>query len=74
MASTELADYVVAITHDLRTPLTSIRGFADVLQRGGDRISDADRLDYLARITTAAARLDELIAELSTAAKAHQSS
>jgi signal transduction histidine kinase len=71
MASAELADYVVNMAHDLRTPLTAIRGFADVIARGGDRLSDADRADYLARISAAAARLEELITELSETAKSH---
>jgi signal transduction histidine kinase len=70
MPATELADFVVDITHDLRTPLTSIRGFADVLLRGSDRLSEAQRLDYLARIKAAAERLDEMITTLSSTAQA----
>ncbi|MBV9872827.1 MAG: hypothetical protein JO214_19605 [Frankiaceae bacterium] len=68
MTDGDLAQYVVSMAHDLRTPLTSIRGFADVLVRGADRLSDENRLDYLERIKAAAASLDEMITQLATTA------
>jgi signal transduction histidine kinase len=54
------------IRHDLRTPLTIVTGFAEVM--AGDRaISDADRRDYAQRILAAGqeirAMLDELFEE-----------
>jgi signal transduction histidine kinase len=48
------------LRHDLRTPLTIVAGFAEVL--AGDRpVSEADRRDYASRIVTAARELRELI-------------
>jgi signal transduction histidine kinase len=68
MTEAELSEFVRSMAHDLRTPLTSVRGFTDILIRGGDRLSDEDRMDYLQRIRAAAERLDGLIAELSARA------
>ena len=48
------------LQHDLRTPLTIVAGFAEVL--AGDRqLSDADRRDYAERIMAAAREIRELI-------------
>jgi signal transduction histidine kinase len=48
------------LRHDLRTPLTIVSGFAEVL--ASDReISDAERREYAQRIKTAAEELRALI-------------
>ena len=48
------------IRHDLRTPLTIVSGFAEVL--AGDRpISDEDRREYASRIHAAAIEIRELV-------------
>ena len=48
------------LRHDLRTPLTIVAGFAEVL--AADRaIADADRRDFALRIQHAAAEIRELI-------------
>jgi signal transduction histidine kinase len=48
------------LRHDLRTPLTIVAGFAEVL--AGDRpVSESDRREYAARIVTAAHEIRELI-------------
>ena len=48
------------LRHDLRTPLTIVSGFAEVL--AGDRqISDADRREYASRIQAAAVEIGELV-------------
>jgi signal transduction histidine kinase len=48
------------LRHDLRTPLTIVAGFAEVL--AADRpISDQDRRDFAARIQDAATEIRELL-------------
>jgi signal transduction histidine kinase len=48
------------LRHDLRTPLTIVAGFAEVL--AGDRpLTEADRRDYATRIVNAAREIRELI-------------
>jgi signal transduction histidine kinase len=51
------------LRHDLRTPLTIVAGFSEVL--AADRpISDEARRDYAARIHAAAEELREMLDEL----------
>jgi len=51
------------LRHDLRTPLTIVSGFAEVL--AGDRaISDDDRREYASRIHAAALEIGELVDRL----------
>jgi two-component system, OmpR family, sensor kinase len=52
-----LADLV----HDLRTPLAIVAGFAELLERRADTISEETRADYIARIRESADRMNELL-------------
>jgi signal transduction histidine kinase len=61
MTDDEFAEYLAQIAHDLRTQLAAVRGFADLLIKGGDRLAEEKRDAYLERISTAGAKLDELI-------------
>jgi signal transduction histidine kinase len=55
------------LRHDLRTPLTIVTGFAEVL--AGDRpISDEDRREYATRIHAAAIEIGDLVDQLLEAA------
>ena len=45
---------LVAIVHDLRTPLTIVQGFADLLSRRGATLTEEERNEYVARIAAAA--------------------
>jgi signal transduction histidine kinase len=56
-------ELVVNVGHDLRTPLTTIRGFAEALQDGTAR-SESQREAALGAITGAASRMDGLVEEL----------
>jgi two-component system phosphate regulon sensor histidine kinase PhoR len=48
------------LRHDLRTPLTIVSGFAEVL--AGDRpISEEDRREYASRVHAAAIEIRELV-------------
>jgi len=45
---------LVSLVHDLRTPLTIVQGFADLLSRRGATLTDEERNEYVARIAAAA--------------------
>ena len=48
------------LRHDLRTPLTIVSGFAEVLAAERE-ISEADRREYASRIHAAAVEIGELV-------------
>jgi signal transduction histidine kinase len=52
---------LVQLVHDLRTPLTIITGFAELLERQGDTLTAEQRDDYLARIAAAARDLGSIL-------------
>jgi len=45
---------LVSLVHDLRTPLTIVQGFADLLSRRGATLTEEERTEYVARIAAAA--------------------
>jgi K+-sensing histidine kinase KdpD len=54
-------DRRAALVHDLRTPLTLVTGFADVLVRRGAELPAEQRDDLLARIADAAHELGRIL-------------
>jgi len=60
----ELEAFSYSVSHDLRTPLRHVDGFADLLaQRAGERLDEASRR-YLEKIRAGAKRMGILIDEL----------
>ncbi len=55
---------VSAVSHELRSPLTSIRGYTSLLRNRWDRIGDDDKQAMLAQISHDAERVTRLINEL----------
>ena len=53
-----------SVSHDLRRPLTSITGAANMLVAGGDTLDAATRRDLAHTIHEAADRLDRLVSDL----------
>jgi signal transduction histidine kinase len=50
-----------ALVHDLRTPLTIVEGFSDLLARRGEELDAAARDEYAGRIAAAAREMRELL-------------
>ena len=57
------------VSHELHTPLTTIRGYVETLQMRDLPISDDDRARYLAVVDDEAIRLERLIGDLLDLAK-----
>ena len=51
------------LVHDLRTPLTIITGFADLLERHRQKLTEAQRDEYVQRIAQAAEDLRRILDE-----------
>ena len=56
--------FLEAVSHDLRTPLTSILGSAVTLERSGMDIPREDAIDLLQRIASNARKLERLLGDL----------
>ena len=54
-------DELRTLVHDLRTPLTLVEGFSDLLVRRGDDLAASERADYVRRIADAAREMRELL-------------
>jgi signal transduction histidine kinase len=53
--------FVASVSHDLRTPLTSIRGFTTTLTERWPQLADKDKLTFLHTIDSQAIRLNRLV-------------
>ena len=63
-ANSELESFSYSVSHDLRSPLRSIDGFAQALAEDYEQRLDDTGRDYLARIRAAAQRMGTLIDDL----------
>jgi len=52
---------LVSLVHDLRTPLTIVQGFADLLSRRGTSLTDEQREEYVTRIAAAAHEMKAIL-------------
>jgi PAS domain S-box-containing protein len=56
--------FLQAVSHDLRTPLTSVLGISMTLRRGHQRLPDGEVRDLLGRLEGNARKLDRLLTNL----------
>lgn len=68
LASKEQIDMIAAIAHDLKTPLTSINGFAELLSMHKD-LPETERQEYYELIQRKSKYMAELIKEFSSFTK-----
>ena len=54
-------DDLRTLVHDLRTPLTLVEGFSDLLVRRGGELLAPERDEYVQRIADAARQMRELL-------------
>lgn len=62
-------DLVAQVSHDLRTPLASLRGYLESLMLKHDELSDEQRTEYIRIALRHSERLSRLVAELFELAK-----
>jgi signal transduction histidine kinase len=60
----ERSDLVATVAHELRSPLTGVKGFGQALLNRWDRLNDEQKKLMLATVAADADRLSRLIAEL----------
>ncbi len=63
-ADAERRDMVAAISHDLRTPLTSLQGYLETLVLKADTLDEAEKQAYLDTARRHGERLSRLVADL----------
>ncbi len=59
--SADFDERLVALVHDLRTPLTVVAGFAELLERSADSLSAEQRIEYVARIADGAREMRRIL-------------
>lgn len=62
-------DFVSTVSHEFRTPLTSIKGFADTLIRYGNQLPDEEKRRFINIIKDQADRLIRLVENLLAASR-----
>lgn len=62
-------DLIAGVSHDLRTPLASLRGYLETLQIKEDSLSPQKRREYLQIVSSQSERLHHLVEELFELAK-----
>jgi len=68
-SNTELQAFTYSVSHDLRSPLRTLDGFADLLEKKYSSVLDEQGLHYLSRIRHGSIRMGDLIDDLLSLSK-----
>ena len=52
------------VSHDLRTPITAIRGYAEMLVSKGDKLNDVQKENYLRNIIRRSEQMERIISDI----------
>ena len=64
MEDGRFADMISKVAHELRSPLTSIKGFSSTLTQRWDRFTDEQRLQFVETIHADAERMGRIVTEV----------
>lgn len=64
MAEIGFAELISKIAHELRSPLTSVKGFSATLVKRWDRFTDEQRLQFVETIHSDAERMGRIVSEV----------
>jgi signal transduction histidine kinase len=64
MAEVTFAELISKIAHELRSPLTSVKGFSSTLVKRWDRFTDEQRFQFVETIYSDAERMSRIISEV----------
>jgi K+-sensing histidine kinase KdpD len=62
-------EFIVTASHEFRTPLSAISGYASLLRRQSGRITTQQMLRYVSKISGSAQQLTDLVTNMTEAAK-----
>ena len=64
MSESRFAEMIAKIAHELRSPLTSVKGFSSTLVTRWDRFSDEQKLELVTTIHADAERMGRIVSEV----------
>lgn len=64
MADPGLADLISKMAHELRSPLTSVKGFSSMLTQRWDRFTDEQKLQFVETIHHDAERMSRIVTDI----------
>lgn len=65
-----MRDFVSVASHELRTPITSVLGFSDIMTKNWEVIGDSEKQEFLGIIDRQARRLSRIVSDLLTLSNA----
>lgn len=68
-ANEAMRDFVAIASHDLRTPIAAIRGYAQLIDGSWDSLPDADKREHARTIARQAGHLSRIVTDLLTVSR-----